>query len=174
MAGTQNEPSSSGVHDGLAGTLAESIVEVGTPVLSEVIASERLTTVLVDTLENLVPGGVTQTGEERGELAAERGVGVLLEDNLVQTGGGGNLTQRTISPMLSYSLVRLRDRKCRTRVWLLINRLEMVSTWSMSQFLISQARRAQSMRKIFERVGYNRTGWKTINSAIPAVPETES
>ena len=53
MAGTQNEPSSSGVHDGLAGTLAESIVEVGTPVLSEVVASERLTTVLVDTLENL-------------------------------------------------------------------------------------------------------------------------
>ena len=28
--------------------------------------------------------------------------------------------------------------------------------------------------QIFERVVSNRTGWKTINSAIPAVPETES
>lgn len=147
MAGTRNEPSSSGVHDRLAGTLAKSIVKVGTPVLGEVVASERLTTVLVDTLENLVPGGVTQTGEERGELAAERGVGVFLENNLVQTSGGGDLSQRTISPMHFHSLVRIRDRKNRTRVWLLIKRLEMVSTWSMSQFHISPAERAQSVRK---------------------------
>jgi hypothetical protein len=48
-----DEPSSSGVHDGLAGSLAEGIVKVGTVVLSQVITDERLATVLVDTLENL-------------------------------------------------------------------------------------------------------------------------
>lgn len=46
-------PSSSGVHNGLSGTLAKCIVEVGTVVLSEVIAGERLTAVLVDALEDL-------------------------------------------------------------------------------------------------------------------------
>lgn len=162
------------MHDGLAGTLAESIVEVGTPVLSEVVASERLTTVLVDTLENLVTGGITQTGEEGGELSAKRGVGVFLEDNLVQTGGGGNLSKRTVSTMHFYMMVWIRDSKCRTRVWLLINRLEIVSTWSMSQFCYFSGEKSAIDAPIFERVVYNRTGWKTINSAIPAVPETES
>jgi len=47
-------PSSGGVHDSLSGTLAKGLVEVGTVVLSEVVASERLTTVLVDTLEDLL------------------------------------------------------------------------------------------------------------------------
>jgi hypothetical protein len=46
-------PSSSGVHNSLSGTLAKCIIEVGTVVLSEVITGERLTTVLVDALENL-------------------------------------------------------------------------------------------------------------------------
>lgn len=46
-------PSSSGVHNGLSGTLAKCIIEVGTVVLSEVIAGERLTAVLVDALEDL-------------------------------------------------------------------------------------------------------------------------
>lgn len=46
-------PSSSGVHNGLSGTLAKCLVEVGTVVLSKVIACERLTTVFVDSLENL-------------------------------------------------------------------------------------------------------------------------
>lgn len=46
-------PASSCVHDGLAGTLSEGIVEIGTVVLSEVVTGERLTTVLVDTLKNL-------------------------------------------------------------------------------------------------------------------------
>jgi hypothetical protein len=46
-------PSSSGVHDGLSGTLAKGIIEVGTVVLSKVIACERLTTVLVDALKDL-------------------------------------------------------------------------------------------------------------------------
>lgn len=41
------------MHDGLARTLAKRVVEVGTVVLSKVITSERLTTILVDTLKDL-------------------------------------------------------------------------------------------------------------------------
>jgi hypothetical protein len=41
------------VHDSLAVTLSEGIVESGTVVLSKVVTGEGLTTVLVDTLENL-------------------------------------------------------------------------------------------------------------------------
>jgi hypothetical protein len=47
-------PSSRGVHDGLSGTLAKGLIEVGTPVKGKVVASERLTTVLVDTLKDLL------------------------------------------------------------------------------------------------------------------------
>lgn len=46
-------PSSSGVHNSLSGTVAKCLIEVGTVVLSEVIACERLTAVLVDALEDL-------------------------------------------------------------------------------------------------------------------------
>lgn len=46
-------PASSGVHDSLAITLSEGIVEVSTVVLSKVVTGEGLTTVLVDTLEDL-------------------------------------------------------------------------------------------------------------------------
>lgn len=41
------------MHNGLSGTLAKCLIEVGTVVLVEVIACERLTTVLVDALEDL-------------------------------------------------------------------------------------------------------------------------
>lgn len=47
-------PSSSSVHDGLSGTLAKSLVEVGTMVLSEIVTGKRLTTVLVNSLEDLL------------------------------------------------------------------------------------------------------------------------
>lgn len=42
------------MHDGLSGTLAESLVEVGTIVLSEIVTGKRLTTVLVNSLEDLL------------------------------------------------------------------------------------------------------------------------
>lgn len=106
-----DEPSSSGVHDGLAGSLAEGIVKVGTVVLSQVITDKRLATVLVDTLEDLterdcesparkspgihfthlVTSGISETREERGELAANGSSGVLLEDDLVEDFGRGDL-----------------------------------------------------------------------------------
>jgi hypothetical protein len=46
-------PASSRVHDSLASSLSESIVEGGAVVLSEVVTGKGLTTVLVDTLEDL-------------------------------------------------------------------------------------------------------------------------
>lgn len=46
-------PASSRVHDSLAVALSEGIVESSTVVLSKVVTGEWLTTVLVDTLENL-------------------------------------------------------------------------------------------------------------------------
>lgn len=42
------------MHDGLSSALAKRIIELGTVVLSEVVASERLTTVLVDALKDLL------------------------------------------------------------------------------------------------------------------------
>jgi hypothetical protein len=44
-------------------------------------------------ITNLVTSGVSQTGEQGGELAANGGIGVLLEDDLVELCGGGDLTQ---------------------------------------------------------------------------------
>lgn len=46
-------PASSCVHDGLASSLSESIVESGTVVLSKVVTGKGLTTVLVNSLEDL-------------------------------------------------------------------------------------------------------------------------
>lgn len=46
-------PASSSVHDGLSGSLAESLIEIGAVVQSQVVASEGLTTILVNTLEDL-------------------------------------------------------------------------------------------------------------------------
>lgn len=109
------------MHNGFSIALSEGIVKLVTVVLSQVVTGERLTAVLVDTLENLlsriislmrgqsrgefdfprvtnlVTRGVTQTGEERGELATGGGIGVLLEDDFFKFGGGGDLKGSRIS-----------------------------------------------------------------------------
>jgi hypothetical protein len=107
-------PSSSSVHDSLASTLSECIIKVGAVVLSQVVANEWLTTILVDTLENLgwcestttekalfrtnlVSSGVTQTWEERSELAGDRRVGELPKDDLVESAGRRNLFYSSVS-----------------------------------------------------------------------------
>lgn len=41
------------MHDGLSGPLAESIIEIGAVMLSQIVADEGLTTVFVNSLENL-------------------------------------------------------------------------------------------------------------------------
>lgn len=106
-----DEPSGGRVHNGLARSFSESIVKVGTVVLSQVVSGERLTAVLVDTLENLevfvsqspsasefwsmgthlVAGGVAQAREKRGEFAADRSRRIFLEDDLVEALNVGNL-----------------------------------------------------------------------------------
>jgi hypothetical protein len=90
------------VHDGLAIALAECLVESVAVVPGEVVASERLSTVLVDALEDLriavspslisvnrtasylVGSGVTEAREEREESAGNRSIGSVSEDDLVQ------------------------------------------------------------------------------------------
>lgn len=58
---------------------------------AEEVAGNGLAAVLVDALEDLVAGGVAETGEEGDELLAEGGVGGLLEDDLVELSGVGDL-----------------------------------------------------------------------------------
>ena len=133
----------SGVHDGLACALAEGVVELVAVVLGEVIAHKGLTTVLVHSLQDLVGGSITKTGKEREEARADRGVGRLSEDDLVELCGrsdlkGGKRYQHTLTAIAP---VALRSVKMRTLPWLLINRLAIVST-----------------------------GWKMASSAIPAEP----
>lgn len=79
------------MHNGLASLLAESRLEILAIVDTEPVASDGLTTVLVHTLEDLVTGSVAETGEEGDELAADGGGGGVLEDDLVQFAGTGNL-----------------------------------------------------------------------------------
>lgn len=79
------------MHDGLASLLAKGTLKVGTIVLREVITGHRLTTVLVYSLENLVTSGVSQTREERDKLSSDGSSGLVLEDDLVQLSGAGDL-----------------------------------------------------------------------------------
>lgn len=79
------------MHDGLASLLSERRLEVLAVVLGEVIAGDGLTAILVDSLEDLVASGITQTGEQGDELSRERGAGLVLEDDLVQLGCAGDL-----------------------------------------------------------------------------------
>jgi hypothetical protein len=78
---------------------------------------------------NLVTGSVTETGEQRSELAADCGIGVLSEDNLLETGSAGNLSRAQSATGYMYNV----DNPNLTRVWLLINRLAVVSTYGVCQ-----------------------------------------
>ena len=84
-------PASSGVHNGLAVTLAESTVEEVAVVLGQVVTHEGLTTVLVDALHDLVGSGIAETREEGEETSAERSSGLVLEDDGAELSDIGNL-----------------------------------------------------------------------------------
>lgn len=84
-------PSSSRVHDGLASLLAKGPFKVGAIVLGKVVPCNGLSTILVDSLENLVAGCVSKTREQRDKLASRGGSGLVLEDDLLQLGGIGDL-----------------------------------------------------------------------------------
>jgi hypothetical protein len=79
------------VHNGLSAGLSESILKLGSVVLGKVVANEGLSSVLVNTLENLVSGSVSKSREKREELLSDRGGGVVLEDNGLKLGKSGNL-----------------------------------------------------------------------------------
>jgi hypothetical protein len=93
LSDTDQGTGSSG-HDGLSGTFAECVLESSGMVVGEVVTGERLSTILVNTLENLVAGSVTKTGEEREELLSERSGGIVLEDDGVELGDVVNLELR--------------------------------------------------------------------------------
>jgi hypothetical protein len=80
---------------------------------------------------------------------------VFLEDDFFESGSAGNLS-KTQSAIGTPSFV---NNPNLTRVWLLINRLAVVSTYG-GQFLVAMGLES----------GEHRTGWKIINSAIPAEP----
>ena len=60
-------------------------------VFGEVVSNEWLSTVFVYSLKNFVAGCVTQAREEGGELGADRGGGILFEDDGIEGGDGGDL-----------------------------------------------------------------------------------
>jgi hypothetical protein len=138
------------VHDSLSSALPKSLIKVGTVVLRQVVASEWLTAVFVNTLKNLwcsvsqwypeppfvstdlVTCGITETGEERGELASQRRVGIFLEDDFVEFTGRRDLAQSRVS-QLNPSVIRIAQL---TRVWLLISRFAVVSTLNNNQYLV--------------------------------------
>lgn len=86
-----DEGSGEGGDHGLSGLRAESAVERIAVVLGDEIAGEWLSTILVDTLRDLVTGGITQSWEEGEELLAGGDLGLVLEDDLVELGNGGDL-----------------------------------------------------------------------------------
>ena len=81
------------MHDGLARLLAERPLKVLAVVLREIVARHGLTAILVYPLQDLVTGGVAQAGEQREELAADGRAGLVLEDDLVELAGAGDLQQ---------------------------------------------------------------------------------
>ena len=79
------------MHDGLSGTLSERHIKLFAVVSTQVVPDERLAAVLVDSLRDLVAGGITKTREERKEFAAGRCAGVLLEDDGIELGEAADL-----------------------------------------------------------------------------------
>lgn len=79
------------MHDGLASLLSECRLEILSVVLGEKVARHGLAAILVYSLEDLVARGIAQAGEQRDELPANGGTGPVLEDDLVELAGIGNL-----------------------------------------------------------------------------------
>lgn len=84
-------PASSRVHDGLASLFAKSRLKVLSIVFGQIVACNRLTAILVNSLKDLVTGCVTETWEQRDELSTQRSASLVLENNLVQLARTGNL-----------------------------------------------------------------------------------
>lgn len=84
-------PSSSRVHDGLACSLSECPVELVAMVDGKIVPHERLSTILVDALEDLVSRSVAESGEEREEFPSKASVGIVLKNDTVELRSGSDL-----------------------------------------------------------------------------------
>jgi hypothetical protein len=151
---SQNLPSGSRVHNSLPGPPSERIVKVRAVVLGQVVPGERLAAVLVDALEDLVARGVAQPREERGEFAGERRGGVLLENDLAQSAGRRDLWSQSEADGGSQGI--------QTHPSLVAHQsfCGCVNLAGLELCLLCQ---------VCAQLGC-RTGWKTISSAIPALP----
>ena len=94
-----HSPASCRVHDSLASLLAECRLKILAIVRRKVVTGDRLTAVLVDSLEDLVTGGISQTREERNELLSDSSGGRVPEDDLVQLAGKHSAVVR-VAPAL--------------------------------------------------------------------------
>ncbi len=148
-------PSGGGVHDGLAGLLAKSLLKILSVVRCQVVPGHGLATILVYPLQNLtcassllatllcgdkfrsrgrwgwsnlVSGGVAQTGEQREKLLSNRGGGLVLEDDRVQLRESGHLSYDTWSVIGSRKTCTRGAIERRTLDSLLIRRFAIVST----------------------------------------------
>ena len=138
--------------------------------LGEVIPDEGLTSILVNSLQNLasvnitprlrtqvsnlVSCGVSKTREEGEELATSWRSSFVLEDDCVQLGGGGNLAESVNCFNLNYTpamdLVPFRD--C-----------------SLTALQLCRPSTGQYCA-YHPRSRFAHTGWKTASSEIPADP----
>lgn len=69
------------MHDRLPDTLSKCTVELVAVVLTQVIPHKWLATILVDSLQNLVPRSITKARKKRQELAANSCGCIVLKDN---------------------------------------------------------------------------------------------
>lgn len=79
------------MHDSLSRTFTKGSLKLLVVVLAQVIPDEWLASIFVDSLENFVPRGVSQSREQGKELAGQSRTSVLLEDNSVQLANAVNL-----------------------------------------------------------------------------------
>jgi len=135
-------PSCTRRHHGLASFLAKGILERRPVVLLKVIADKGLSSILVHSLQNLIPRqyhsqiqitrasdlvsrSISETWEEGEELATSWRGSLILEDDLVQLSGGDDLIDN------QQAATYCKPFPCdifRTFPWLLINRFAIVST----------------------------------------------
>lgn len=137
--------------DHLALLLAKRAGEEAAVMLLNEVAEPGLAAKLVDALGDLVAGGVAEAREEREELLADGGIGMLAEDDLLDV-GPRNLDEEPDNgqPLVFQAAPadkgrrRVRGGEGRTASLFVMSRLAIVST-----------------------------GWKTMSSAIPEQGRSE-
>lgn len=154
------------MHNGLAGLLAEGILKVGAIVLAKVVSRNRLTTVLVNALEDLVASGVSQTREQGDKLPADGCAGLVLEDDLVQLASTGDLEAWQVNGLFSrvdseFEVCSLHETGCSS----------IASQWYRPLLVLAGVTwHRRELSAAWISGGGMHTGWKMASSAIPAEP----